>query len=144
MPYQVKSRFSGVRPTSWPFRKTSEPGGVVVNVIVRSTHPAPGRAPRTIKPITNRPRLLIGGSISGAWLVYTEGGMVTPFKLVAIGLMGANIYWWLRTDVRLRHRPRSVLWRIVLFLFLASAIAFPWMAGNYGHILTPFLPAYGL
>src|SRR5687767_8103107 len=38
-PYQVNSRFIGVRPTSWSFRYTSAPGGSLSMVSVRSTHP---------------------------------------------------------------------------------------------------------
>ncbi|HTW95412.1 MAG TPA: metallophosphoesterase [Tepidisphaeraceae bacterium] len=70
--------------------------------------------------------------------------MLTPFEMIAVGLMGANGYWWARNEIRLRKQGRRWALRIVLFAFCVSAIVFPWIAGSLGHVLPPFLPAFGL
>ena len=70
--------------------------------------------------------------------------MLTPFEVIAVGLMGANGYWWGRIELRLRKQRRRWIARIFLFGFCVAAIAFPWIAGNFGHVLPPFLPAEAL
>jgi uncharacterized protein len=66
------------------------------------------------------------------------------FKAIALGLITLGLWWWWRTDTRLKSLRHAWLWRTPLGMFVLGAIVCPVAIIHWGHDIPGFLVAPGL